>query len=113
MKELIKAIKNLQDVIQDDPDTAYTITKGLDGVIDALVEKTISEMKWRGKVSSDPATTPAKKEKIEASINWLFKNMKPFEQRLRDLNPELKESFDKRSIMVTKMDEEFRSRRKQ
>jgi len=112
MRDIIKAVKTTLDASKEDPNTPYAVRKSIDSIIEALVEKTVKEMTWRGKMIKDPEVPESKKEYLENNINWLFKNMKPFEEQLRGMHPELKDAFDQRELKVLKMDKEFIEKKK-
>jgi len=108
MKEIIKSVKELQGIVDEDPGNTYQIKKGIEGIIEALVNKTVDEFTWRGKYMKREDIPEEKKEYCDRNMSFLYMHMKPFEKQMREMYPEFKEAFDKRAVKVEELKATFK-----
>ena len=100
MKHIVLAAKELQETLEQSNNYSSQMKKGMEDLIAAIVNKNVDYMVYQTNRILSDETTVEQKQKTGSSLNWLFKDMKPFMDTMYSMYPEHKTLFDTRAKKV-------------
>jgi len=108
MRNLIKSIKELKDTTHQEQPNFFEIRKSSDAVIEELINYIIKEFTWRINYMKRDDIPQDKKDFQLKNMAFLYMHMRPFEQQMKEMNPDMLKLFDKLKIKTEEIINEFK-----
>ena len=111
MKKTIKAIRQLQDII-DANKVPYDVEEGMKMLVATYVEEVIDTIEKRAKKIIDSETPDEKKPGLEISISFMLMHGRPFEKDIKSRNkdPKYLNWLNKQYEKVTELEEKSKKK---
>jgi hypothetical protein len=107
MRNTIKKLKELEEVIENDIKNEYRIKEAMSEVVKALIDSTVNKIIKNSEKMKDPNTPDEKKPGLGTSMNIAYSAAKPFEDKMRFMYPQHKALLDDRALKADKANKEF------